>query len=218
MIVSISGLIGSGKDTVADYLVAQHGFKRESFAGALKDAVAAVFSWDRELLEGRSAEARAWREQTDAWWAKRLNLPHLTPRWVLQNWGTEVMRRNFHDDIWVASLENRLRKTTEDIVISDCRFPNELKIIKNLNGTTVRVARGSDPKWFDIAATVNIGQSHVGWALGKSKLERLKIHPSEYSWVGNKFDVVINNNGTIEDLYASTENIMTSIVGTEVAL
>ena len=218
MIVSISGLIGSGKDTVADYLVAQHGFKRESFAGALKDAVSAVFSWDRELLEGRSPEARAWREQTDAWWAKRLNLPHLTPRWVLQNWGTEVMRRNFHDDIWVASLENRLRKTTEDIVISDCRFPNEINIIKNLNGTTVRVARGSDPKWFEIAETVNAGQNQVGWALGKSKLERLKIHPSEYSWVGNKFDVVINNNGSIDDLYANAEGILISKIRGQVAL
>lgn len=218
MIVAISGLIGSGKDTVADYLVAQHGFVRESFAGALKDAVAAVFDWDRALLEGRSAEARVWREKIDTWWATRLNLPQLTPRWVLQNWGTEVLRRNFHDDIWVASLENRLRKTTEDIVISDCRFPNELKIIKNLNGITVRVARGTDPKWFEVAETVNAGLSRISCAQGKSELARLKIHPSEYSWVGNKFDVVINNNGTIDDLYAQAEKILTSKIGAEVAL
>ena len=43
MIIGICGLIGAGKDTIADYLVNVHGFRRESFAGTLKDAVAAVF-------------------------------------------------------------------------------------------------------------------------------------------------------------------------------
>ena len=53
-IIGICGLIGSGKDTIADYLVNIHQFRRESFANSLKDAVAAVFGWDREMLEGRS--------------------------------------------------------------------------------------------------------------------------------------------------------------------
>ena len=48
MIIGICGFIGSGKDTIADYLVNFHGFRRESFANTLKDAVAAVFGWDRE--------------------------------------------------------------------------------------------------------------------------------------------------------------------------
>ena len=90
MIIAICGLIGSGKDTTADYLVNIHQFRRDSFARTLKDAVAVVFGWDRELLEGRTKESRAWREQVDAWWATRLGIPDLTPRWVLQNWGTEV--------------------------------------------------------------------------------------------------------------------------------
>ena len=51
MILGVTGLIGSGKDTIADYLVTEHGFKRVSFAASLKDAVAAVFGWDREMLE-----------------------------------------------------------------------------------------------------------------------------------------------------------------------
>ena len=119
MIIAISGLIGSGKDTAADYLVNLHEFKRESFADNLKDAICNIFGWDREMLEGRSKSSREWREQVDPWWSARLNIPHLTPRWVLQYMGTDVIRGNFHDDMWLASLENKLRKTDDDIVISD---------------------------------------------------------------------------------------------------
>ena len=103
MIISIAGLIGSGKDTAADYLCTVHGFKRMSFAGTLKDAVAAVFGWDRELLEGSTKHSREWREQIDQWWADRLGIPDLTPRWILQHWGTEVCRKGFHQDIWKIS-------------------------------------------------------------------------------------------------------------------
>jgi hypothetical protein len=134
MIIGITGFIGSGKDTAANYLVAQHGFRRDSFAGALKDAVAQIFGWDRELLEGLTPEAREWREQVDPWWAKRLSMPRLTPRYMLQLWGTEICRQGFHDDIWIASMENRLRKTVDDIVISDVRFPNEIAAIRRAGG------------------------------------------------------------------------------------
>ena len=110
IIIGFVGFIGCGKDTAADYLVNFHGFRRDSFANTLKDAISAVFGWDRTLMEGRTAESRKWREEVDQWWAKRLNIPHLTPRWVMQYWGTDVLRNNFHDDIWIASLENKVRK------------------------------------------------------------------------------------------------------------
>ena len=92
MIIGFVGFIGSGKDTAADYPVNFHGFRRDSFANALKDAVSHVFGWDRTLLEGRTRQSREWREQVDQWWANRLNMPHLTPRWILQYWGTEVCK------------------------------------------------------------------------------------------------------------------------------
>ena len=112
MIIGICGFIGSGKDTVADFLVNFQGFRRESFANTLKDAVSSVFGWDRELLEGRTKESREWREQRDEWWSRRLGMD-ITPRYVLQQWGTEVCRRSFHDDIWIASLENKLRRSSD---------------------------------------------------------------------------------------------------------
>ena len=58
MIIGVTGFIGSGKDTIADYLCTQHGFKRISFAASLKDAVASVFGWDREMLEGTTKSSR----------------------------------------------------------------------------------------------------------------------------------------------------------------
>jgi hypothetical protein len=195
-IIGICGFIGSGKDTAADYLVNFHEFRRDSFAATLKDAVAAVFGWDRELLEGRTKQAREWREQVDTWWATRLNMPNLTPRLVLQLWGTEVCRKSFHDDIWIASLEARLRNAKDNIVISDCRFPNEITAIKNAGGKVIWVQRGELPSWHIMAAKANQGD-----AFASEKLKSLGIHASETAWVGTDFDVIVDNNGTVDDLY-----------------
>jgi hypothetical protein len=208
MIIGICGFIGSGKDTIADYLVNLHHFRRESFANTLKDAVAAVFGWDRMMLEGRTKQAREWREQVDPWWAERLGIPHLTPRWILQNWGTEVCRKAFHDDIWIASLENKLRASTDDIVISDCRFPNEIRAIKNAGGRVVRVVRGAEPEWYEAAKNRNRGpNSNLFWALSSRQLENIGIHESETAWVGTEFDVILDNNGTLEDLYQQVKRL-----------
>ena len=207
-IIGVCGFIGSGKDTIADYLVNLHHFRRESFANTLKDAVSAVFGWDRTMLEGRTKQAREWREQVDSWWAERLNIPHLTPRWILQNWGTEVCRKNFHDDIWIASLENKLRTSTDDIVISDCRFPNEIRAIKKAGGRVVRVVRGAEPEWYQSAVSLNRGPNgNSSWALSGRRLEQLGVHASETAWVGTKFDAVLDNNGTLEDLYQQVKKL-----------
>lgn len=210
MIIGICGFIGSGKDTVADYLVNFHEFRRESFASTLKDAVSAVFGWDRTLLEGRTKEAREWREQVDTWWAERLDMPTLTPRWVLQYWGTEVCRKSFHDDIWIASLENKLRNSKDSVVISDCRFPNEIASIKNAGGEIIWVRRGELPHWYNHALSANSLGSNVAY----NELKRLKIHASETAWVGTDFDHTIDNDGTVSDLYAK----IASIIGGKIAL
>jgi hypothetical protein len=208
MIIGFVGFIGSGKDTAADYLVNFHGYRRDSFANTLKDAVANVFGWDRVLLEGRTKEAREWREQVDTWWAERLNMPHLTPRWVLQYWGTEVCRHGFHDDIWIASLENRIRKTGDNIVISDVRFPNEIKAIHNAGGIVVRVKRGEDPEWYDAAASANAGPNgNATWSISKHRLEKLKIHASETAWVGGDIDFTVSNDSTIDELFSQIKNL-----------
>jgi hypothetical protein len=203
MIFGIVGNIGEGKDTVADYLETYHGFKRESFAGTLKDAVAAVFGWDRELLEGKTKESREWREQVDQWWADKLNMPNLTPRLILQLWGTEVCRRSFHDDIWIASLEYKLKNITTDVVISDCRFPNEFTAIKNAGGKIIRIKRGPEPEW----------HIHVAGALAGNiedilMLKESGIHESEWAWYSLEVDYTIENNSTLDALYAKVTEIV----------
>lgn len=210
MIIGFVGFIGSGKDTAADYLVNFHGFRRDSFANTLKDAVSHVFGWDRTLLEGRTAEARAWREQVDEWWAKRLDMPNLTPRLMLQLWGTEVCRSGFHDDIWIASLENKIRKTKDNIVISDVRFPNEIKAIHNAGGLVVRIKRGVDPEWYNDAVNMNAGQSNMSWLISKSRIEKLNIHASETAWVGGNIDHTVYNDSTIDDLFAQIKDLLPS--------
>jgi hypothetical protein len=175
----------------------------------LKDAVANVFGWDRELLEGTTKSSRKWREQVDPWWSERLNLPELTPRWILQQWGTEVCRAGFHDDIWVASVENKLRQSKDDIVITDCRFYNEVNAIKHVGGITIRVTRGAEPNWFDAAKAYNLGPNGNSlWSISKAKLDKAKIHASEYSSVGLKYDYYIDNNGSIDDLHNKISQLL----------
>jgi hypothetical protein len=195
MIIGICGLIGSGKGTAADLLAGSHGFEKVSFADSLKDAVAAVFGWPRHLLEGDTAESRAWREEVDIWWAKRLSMPNLTPRWVLQYWGTEVLRHGFHDDIWVASIESKLRDTSRNYVIPDTRFPNEIDMIKRNGGSVWLVKRGEDPEWFTKY------QSH--------HIIPEDIHASEWAWALSDFDSIIDNAGSILEL----EQLIISAIG-----
>ena len=204
MIIGIAGFQGSGKDTIADYLCNIYGFKRDSFAATLKDAVAAIFGWDRELLEGRTTESRQWRETVDEWWANRLNMPGLTPRLVLQKWGTEVARKAWHDDTWIASLENKLSKAHNDIVITDVRFPNEIRAIKDAGGIVIRVIRGPDPEWYEIAGHANQGRKSF-----QEQLKAYNIHPSETAWIGTDFDAVIDNNAQgLDPLFEQVKHLI----------
>lgn len=206
-VVGITGLIGSGKDTVADYLCTNYGYHRISFAESLKDSISVIFGWDRKLLDGTTEESRKWRDEIDPWWSNRLNIPHLTPRWVLQQWGTEVARNGFHDDIWIAALENKIRIIKDNIVITDCRFPNELKSINRAGGITVRTHRGEDPLWLSVAAQFNTTDNPIIREEMKDLLiNHYKVHSSEYASVGFKYDVHLNNNDTIDKLHEQIKN------------
>lgn len=199
MIIGLIGFIGSGKDTAAQEFV-KLGCKKDSFAAPLKDMCAAVFGWSRELLEGDTLESREFRETPDMFWTRKLGIDHFTPRLALQLLGTDVLRNQFSQDIWLNSLEYRIRKNTlnrECIVISDARFKNELELIKEMGGKIVWVRRGELPEWYDIAAS-----AHTGNAVSRKIMQTRyrDVHESEWNWVGFKPDYTIFNTGTIEDL------------------
>lgn len=201
MIISVSGFINSGKDSVAKYLVEEQCFVRESWAGSVKDSLAVIFGWNREWLEGHTQESRKWRESVDEWWSNRLNRK-ITPRWAMQHYATEIMRDTFHDEIWTASLERKLMNYKSDVVISDTRFLNELNTIKRIGGIAIRVVRGENPKWVDVYL------KHVANNTVEEFANTHDIHSSEYSSVGLKYDYVLTNNGTIDELHASIKNLL----------
>lgn len=186
MIIAICGLQNSGKDTLGSILVKKYNFTKLSFADVLKDVIASVFRWDRNLLEGSTKESREWREQVDEWWSQRLNIPNLTPRFILQQIGTELFRNHFHEDIWVAAVEKQL-SLYDNVVITDCRFPNEAQMLQNKGAKFVKITRGELPKWFYEYENNLIAQPS-------------DIHPSEYLWIKNNFDYCFDNSGSILDL------------------
>ena len=191
MLIGVVGLIGSGKDTVSKRLEQQHGFRRDSFAKSLKDAVSAMFNWDREMLEGNGDDSRQWREQPDEFWSKKFGKT-VTPRWVLQHFGTEVMRQHMHDAIWIDSCLSRYNG--RPTVISDTRFQNELKTIKEYGGEIILVKRGELPT--------------------REAMQARGAHKSEWDWMGWDFDHVIENDGTKEDLFAKVDELF---VGNKIA-
>ena len=210
-IIGIIGYKGSGKDTAGDFLVRDHGFGRDSFAGSLKDAVAAVFGWDRLMLEGTTPESREWRETPDTWWEAKLDWAnhsgrylsdHFTPRVAMQLWGTDLLRKHFHNDIWILSLQSRIRNQ-ERVVITDCRFPNEFRAIKSAGGQVWRVKRGPEPSWYDSGFLAACGaQTH------RVAMKELGVHESEWAWLNLPFDAVIENDGSIQDLESHVECLL----------
>jgi hypothetical protein len=146
-IISFSGRAGSGKDTAAAFLIQNYGFKKLSFGASLKDAVAVMFGWERKLLDGDTKASREWRESEDAWWTDKLDLGRpVTPRFILQNFGTEVVRDKLHRDFWVLALERQLEKAEQPVVITDTRFFNEMAMLKSKGAVMCGIYRGI-PKW-----------------------------------------------------------------------
>lgn len=191
MIIGLVGFIGSGKGTVGE-LFESHGFIKDSFAKPLKDACSSMFGWPRELLEGDTEVSRKWREEPDLFWSEKFNYS-FTPRLALQLMGTEAGRNVFHPDIWVMSLLNRAKG--KDVVVTDVRFKNEIKYIQQNGGIIVRVKRGEEPEWYELAKDASEGFSSAIMGM-KDK----GIHQSEWDWVGSEFNFTISNNGTIDEL------------------
>ena len=218
MLVGVVGFMGSGKGTVGDFLVEKHGFKKDSFAKALKDAASAIFGWDREMLEGDTPESRFQREQRDRFWSEKLDIPDFTPRKALQLLGTEGGRHLFGEDLWIAGVEKRwIDAGKPRTVITDCRFPNEVGIIRNLGGVVWRVSRGEEPEWYQDMLFYNKG------LCDEEDIRKIRQmvsvgsipHESETAWIGQDVDDIIYNDNTLEELEDKVSELITKLLPDE---
>jgi len=123
ILLGLAGQAGSGKSTVGEYLANRYGFVRFSFSDSLYKEVAAAYGLDSEdILRDRDTKEVpqaffAAENCSDAGFAavavdklERMSTisagkyQSLSPRQVLQWWGTDY-RRAFDADYWVKQAE-----------------------------------------------------------------------------------------------------------------
>jgi len=123
-LIGVTGLIGSGKDTVANLIIAwrPRQLRRYSFARPLKEGVKAMFGWDDEIIEDRAK-----KEAVDEFWG-------FTPRKAMQLLGTEYGRNLLRDDLWIKAAERfhlRSLEQSQGTIITDVRFENEAAWVRS---------------------------------------------------------------------------------------
>ena len=188
------------------------------FADALKDIVCILTGCTRKQLEDidfkNSKLPDEWNKPEGVGiYDIMMNLLYqevFTYRMLLQYLGTDLLRNQLHKDVWVNALFNNYKvidmisipnddmfngdSYTELIypnwIITDVRFPNEAKAIKDRNGIIIRINRN---------------------LLEDSGLENIDLkmqHPSETALDNYNFDYIIDNNGTIEELIKKVKEIL----------
>jgi len=205
MIVGLVGFIGSGKGTAGDIL-SELGFIKESFAGSVKDIASVMFGWPRHLLEGDTDESRTFREEPDEEWSKRFGRS-FTPREALQKIGTEVGRDVFHQDFWVQALHAKI-DPQKNYVITDVRFPNEINWIHENGGIVIEIQRGENPEWY--GKLVECRRQGFEYGFKYQMMKAKGVHESEWAWVGQNIDFMIENNTTKEELQDCLNAVLTN--------
>jgi len=181
MIIGILGKKYHGKDTVSDFIMDMNSnFTRMSFADPLKKISKVLFSFTDEQLYGDK------KEEEDEYWK-------VSPRQVFQFLGTDICRKQMkkiipeiEDNFWVECLRRQLNNIEGNIVISDVRFPNEAKMIKEMGGYIIKVTR--------------------------PLLESNDEHYSEQIIDYVNYDYAINNNGSLEELRFKTNFVLDDIM------
>lgn len=214
-LLGICGLIDSGKTTAANTLHKEFGFTSISFADPLKDIVAHLFGWDRQMIEGATPEARALRNKVDQEWSEALGIRNLTPRLMLQQWGTDVVRNGFHPNFWIEVLKHRIRhgKLGNAIVVSDVRYPNEIEAIRKLGGRVIRIQRGELPPWVPLIKQYRSRQSDDLFDLEeiKASVSQQISLPHTSEWASWLVDIpILWNNGSLEDFRVAIHELIDS--------
>jgi hypothetical protein len=202
-LIAFCGFAGSGKNSASRQLIAA-GYHPIAFADSLKDCLATIFRWDRRALEGNTDESRLWRERIDSWWADKLGIANFTPRWAMTNFGTDIMRRHFAEDVWILNVERKIDEVPGGvpIVLTDVRFTNEVDLVRMKNGRVFRITRGAEPAWVDHAMIANTSGDAVSVRRARRYLDEVAgVHESEWSLIGQPIDGEIKNDGTLGQLH-----------------
>lgn len=164
-IIGLAGRARSGKDTIGFILKDEFlHVNTVAFAQAIRDGMRAMFGFTDEHFNGDLKEAIV------PWIGK-------SPRYMMQTIGTEWGRKMINEDIWLLIVQRKILEAQangEHTIITDVRFENEAKLIRDLGGQVWHVIRADAP-------VVN-------------------AHASEAGVMIRDEDIVIYNNGTVEDL------------------
>lgn len=129
-LIGITGKAGSGKDSVADYLRAHHGYWKSAFADPLREAASRMFGVDPQHFTCRKLKEEV--------------IPHwgMSPRRMLQLLGNDAVKPVFGDDIWIRRWKLAYACLGSDLVtVPDTRFDLEANAIRDLGGTVVHLIR-----------------------------------------------------------------------------
>ena len=204
MIIGISGYAGVGKDSLSNYLVSNHNFVKIAFADKIKRILMDLYDLSYQQLWGESKN----RGSYDLRYRVPNSDEYLTARLGSQAFGD--CGRNLYQDTWVdytlkdvkrlhdsyfwdyedckGAFKNYLKFGKKNVVVSDCRYLNEMNRIRDMGGIIIRIKKTVVP---------------LKGKTGKhsSEVNQIKI-------LDNYFDEVILNDGTLEDLYKKINDFM----------
>lgn len=169
-LIGLAGPAGAGKDMVADLLIHRHGWHKFSFGDALYAEVSQAFGIAvRDLKDPTAKETPTDRlalmrceDQDfvdcqlagvgDEYLAMALMSEPLSPRYVLQRWGTDY-RRDEDPDYWVRRAADTYSRCASGenpppgLANTSTRFPNEVRWIREEGGVVVHIERpGCEPE------------------------------------------------------------------------
>ena len=134
VIIGISGFVGSGKTTVSDWFLQNHGFKRASFADPIRAMVMALGIPEETLRDPVKKEQ-----------------PHdllmgRSPRFAMETLGGLWGRETMHPQFWVGHFGLKALKM-KFVIVDDVRYPNEVEAIHELGGKVFKlIVPGREPR------------------------------------------------------------------------
>lgn len=134
MIIGLLAKKRHGKDTIADYLVEHHGFRKLHFADPLKNICKELYKFSDEQLNGNLKDVVI---------VEHCNRGVIgrTPRSFFKDHGME-QRNKLGEDFWIEHMKGRMENG--NIAIADVRFQNEVNAIKEWGGIVIKIVRDLD--------------------------------------------------------------------------